>query len=82
MNQRSKLNSQDREQQEQQAESQHTQQPAGLEFNTPEEMLRHDALHTMVPPGIPARLRDSTGGGGPGSAPAPWWKRIFGGTGD
>ena len=80
MNQRSKLNSQNKEQQEQQAEAQHTQQPAGMEFNTPEEMLRHDALHTIVPPGIALRLKDSTGG--PGTPQVPWWKRIFGGGGE
>ena len=43
-----------------------------------EEMLRYDAAHTTVPPGIAQRLQKSTG-----DLPGPktsWWKRLFGGT--
>ncbi len=56
--------------QQQKAES------AGLEFASPEEMLRHDALHTPVPPAIAHRLRESIR-----DLPVPprsWWRRFFG----
>jgi hypothetical protein len=71
---RQKLSS---EQQEQHAaaEQQQSQQQSGLEFATPEEMLRHDAKGTVVPPGIAQRLRESTA-----SLPQPpqsWWKKLF-----
>ena len=46
------------------------------EFASAEEMLRHDALHTPVPPTIAHRLQASLG-----HAPAPaspsWWRRFF-----
>jgi hypothetical protein len=61
---------------EQQQEQAHTQQQAGLEFETPEAMLRHDALHTPVPPGIESRLQVSLAAEPPGPTP-PWWKRLF-----
>ncbi len=47
------------------------------EFGTVEELLRHDALHTPVPPSIAQRLRESIGPVAP--APKPWWRRLFGG---
>lgn len=49
---------------------------AALEFETPEAMLRHDAAHTAVPPGIAERLKQSMPDP-PSSRPA-WWRRIFG----
>ncbi len=79
MNQRSKLNSGEKEQEQQSASAQHSQQPAAMEFETPEAMLRHDAQQTVVPAGIPGRLRDSLGG--TPSEPKSWWKRLFGGSG-
>lgn len=51
-----------------------SEQQSALEFGTVEEMLRHDALHTPVPPSIAHRLQESIG-------PAPtrsWWRRFFG----
>jgi hypothetical protein len=72
MKRQSKLTSQ-QSQQEQQL-SHHEAQQAGLEFGTVDEMLRHDALHTPVPPSIAHRLQESIG-------PAParsWWRRLFG----
>jgi len=48
-----------------------------LEFATAEEMLRYDAAHTTVPPGIAQRLQQSAG-----DLPPPklaWWKRFLGG---
>ena len=57
---------------------QQTQQPAVLEFATVEELLRHDASNTPLPPTIARRLEDSVN-----QSPAPtrrsWWRRLFGG---
>jgi hypothetical protein len=63
------------EQQQQQTEE-HAAQQSAREFATVEEMLRHDAIHTPVPPAIAYRLRESIG-----RAPRParsWWRRFFG----
>jgi hypothetical protein len=49
---------------------------AECQFESVEKLLRHDALHTPVPPRIARRLRDSLAG-----FPAPpkaWWRRFFG----
>jgi hypothetical protein len=46
------------------------------EFKTAEEMLRHDALHTPVPPTIAHRLEESIGP--PSPRAQPWWRRWFG----
>ena len=60
-------------------EVQQTQQSAetnASEFATPEEVLRHDALHTPVPPAIAKRLEQSLA-----QLPRPsrsWWRRILG----
>ncbi len=54
---------------------QQAQQGAGLEFATPEEMLRYDAEHTTVPPDIARKLKQSTDALPPPSRP--WWKRLF-----
>lgn len=61
------------EHQEAQTEQQTQQTP--LEFLTPEEMLRHDAIHTPVPPCIEKRLRTSAA---PLAPARPWWRRLFG----
>jgi hypothetical protein len=74
MKQQTKLS----EEQQQQATEHQTQQPAGREFATAEELLRYDAAHTPVPPAIAQRLKKSTG-----ALPQPkaaWWKRLLGGT--
>jgi len=65
------------EEQQQTTAQQENQQQMPLEFATPEEMLRHDAQQTSVPPGIARRLEQST-------QPAPatgrsWWQRLLGG---
>jgi len=73
-----KLNSQEQQQAQQQSASQETQEETALEFATPEELLRHDALHTPVPPTIAHRLQESIG-----KAPPPsksWWRRLLGGS--
>ena len=52
-----------------------SQQTAFREFSTTEELLRHDAAQTDVPPVIAERLSKSVQG-----LPAPsrsWWQRIF-----
>jgi hypothetical protein len=65
------------EEQQQVVSKQLTQQQSGHEFTSVEEMLRHDALHTPVPPAIAQRLQESVG-----QLPAPsresWWRKIFG----
>jgi len=47
------------------------------EFETPEELIRHDATQTEVPATVEARLKDSLA-----NEPKPkpgLWKRLFGG---
>jgi hypothetical protein len=81
MNPPKKLTS--RQQIEQQQESkteQQTQTGAGIEFATVDDMLRHDALHTPVPPNIAKRLSESLAKEAP--IAKPWWKRLFGGSGN
>ena len=66
------------EQQQQQAAEHQTQSQSAREFANAEELLRYDAAHTTVPPGIAQRLQKSTGGAtGPKTS---WWKRLLGGT--
>ncbi len=74
MKRQTKLTSQE-QQLHQSAAQQQLQQTAACEFATAEEMLRHDALHTPVPPAIAHRLKQSIG---PMPAPPrPWWRRLF-----
>jgi hypothetical protein len=74
MKHQNRLSNQEQEQQEQQVAQNQAQ--AVQEFASVEEMLRHDALHTPVPPGIAERLGQSLG---PVAPPAKsWWRRIFG----
>lgn len=47
-----------------------------LEFQTPEEILRHDAASVEVPAGVADRLAESAAQEPPTS---PWWKRMFNG---
>lgn len=64
-------------QQEQQTSArQEAQQQSGCEFASVEEMLRHDALHTPVPPAIATCLVESTAQLPP--PPRSWWRRLFG----
>jgi hypothetical protein len=54
-------------------------QQTSIEFTSVEDMLRHDALHTPVPPAVAARLAQSIG---PLPPPArSWWRRLFGRSG-
>jgi hypothetical protein len=72
MKRQTKLTSQE---QQQLAAAHQTQHPSAREFATVEEMLRHDALHTPVPPAIAHRLQDSIGQIPPQRS---WWGRLFG----
>ena len=77
MKRQQKLNSQQQAEEQQQAAAQHkTQETSAREFGSVEEMLRHDALHTPVPPNVATRLRKSIGSA---SASPAWWRRFFGG---
>jgi hypothetical protein len=66
-----------KEQEQLAAEQQQTQSPSAREFASVEEMLRHDALHTPVPPTIAYRLEESVKQLPPASSRA-WWRRFFG----
>jgi hypothetical protein len=67
-----------KEQEELAAELQQTQLSSAQEFASVEEMLRHDALHTPVPPNIADRLEESVKDLPPSAAKG-WWRRFFGG---
>jgi hypothetical protein len=47
-----------------------------LEFQSPEELLRHDAAQTAVPPEIARRLSQSIAESPPPRRP--WWRKLFG----
>jgi hypothetical protein len=64
------------QQQSDQQQQERERQSTPLEFGSAEEMIRHDALHTPVPPGIGRRLRESLAGL-PAARPS-WWRRLFG----
>ena len=66
------------EQAQQRLAEDQTQQQAGLEFASVEEMLRHDADHTTVPPAVTERLKESLGQLPP-PPPRSWWRRLLGG---
>ena len=64
------------EQKQRAAEEQRTeQQQKGRVFESPEELIRHDAQQTTPPPAIAERLKESLAG-----EPKPraaWWRRLF-----
>jgi hypothetical protein len=64
------------QQQQQPAPDQRAELQPGLEFATADEMLRHDAQHTPVPPAIAHRLAQSLAKMPPRSQS--WWRRWFG----
>jgi hypothetical protein len=67
------------DEQQQANHQQKIQQPTVCEFATVEELLRHDTVHTPVPPAIAQRLEASVS-----QLPAPrrpWWRRLLGGSG-
>jgi hypothetical protein len=63
--------------QQQQAAEQQQTRPQERVFETPEELLRHDAAQTNPPASIEARLKDSIAKEPPAS-PSPWWRRWLG----
>jgi hypothetical protein len=68
---------QTRPQLEQQQEQQTAAAQTGLQFASPEEMLRYDAAQTPPPAAVEQRLKDSIA-----QEPRPrrsWWRRLFGG---
>ena len=64
-----------REQQQQLAAQQATQQQSAREFATAEELLRYDAAQIVTPPTIGARLAQSAAGLTPPKRS--WWQRLF-----
>jgi hypothetical protein len=68
---------QHRQAEEQTAEQQQaTGQQAGLAFDSVEELLRYDNLHTTPPPAIAERLKISLEQ--EPKAKRSWWQRLFG----
>ena len=66
------------EEQQQLAAEHKSQSQESREFANVEEMLRHDAAQTIVPPDIALRLQKSIG-----PLPPPnrsWWKRLLRGS--
>jgi hypothetical protein len=61
--------------QEQAAESQ-AANSGGLEFQSAEELLWHDAAQTAVPPEIARRLSQSIAASAPPRRP--WWRKLLG----
>jgi hypothetical protein len=76
MKRQTKLTQQEQEQLA--AAQQQTQSSSAKEFASVEELLRHDALHTPVPPAIAHRLEESVSQLPPPAGRA-WWRRFFGG---
>jgi hypothetical protein len=76
MKRQTKLTPQEQEQLA--AAQQQTQSSSPQEFGSVEEMIRHDALHTPVPPTIAHRLAESINQLPPPPARG-WWRRFFGG---
>jgi hypothetical protein len=74
MNQPKKLTSQ-QQAEEQQTTAHQQQTKPGVEFASVEEMLRHDASQTPVPPGIESRLQESLTQSS--TTEASWWRRFF-----
>jgi hypothetical protein len=79
MNSPKKLTSQQQNEQQQQTPSAEETRAEAVEFSTIEAMLRHDALHTPVPPRIAKELSKSIQKEAP--APRSWWRRLLGGGG-
>jgi hypothetical protein len=73
MKQQSKLTT---NQKEEQSAEMRAAKTTAQEFSTVEELLRHDAGQTVVPPGIAQRLRQSAGQ--PEAPRRPWWRRLLG----
>jgi len=78
MNPPKKVTTRQQAEEQQNAQSQQQSQHETVhEFATVEEMLRHDAVHTPVPPSIAHRLQESVSQL-PAPRPRAWWRRLFG----
>jgi hypothetical protein len=75
MKHRNNLSNQQQEETQQQQTLRNSTQ-THTEFASVEEMLRHDATHTPVPPAIAQRLQESLGPVAP--PPRSWWRKFFG----
>ena len=64
------------EQQQEHVAEHHTEQKAGKEFGSVDELLRFDAAHTSPPPAIADRLQKSSAQIPKPSSPS-WWQRFF-----
>ena len=67
---------QQQEQGAQHASGEELVQESVREFQSAEQLLRHDALHTPVPPRVAERLQASTATLPPPPR-RPWWRRII-----
>ena len=76
MKRQTKLTSQEQQAERQTSENRNNLESTALEFDSVEKMLRHDALHTPVPPAIVHRLEASLGTEPPRGRS--WWRRWFG----
>lgn len=74
MNPPKKLTSQ-QQAEEQQTTAHQQQTKPGVEFKSVEEMLRHDASQTPMPPEIEYRLQESLTR--TPTTEASWWRRFF-----
>jgi hypothetical protein len=66
-----------KEQEQLAAGQQQTQSSSAQEFASVDEMLRHDALHTPLPPTIEHRLEESVKDLPPAGSRG-WWRRLLG----
>ena len=76
MDPQKKLVSKQKAEEQQDLVQQQALQPGAHEFTSVDEMLRHDAVHTPVPPTIAQRLEKSVA-----QLPVParsWWRRLLG----
>ncbi len=62
-------------QQHEHAAESHTVKKAGQEFESVEQLLRHDAGQTVVPPAIAQHLHESLNE--PNAPPRAWWRRLL-----
>ena len=78
MNPHKKLSSRQKSEESEQLTAQsQTESQSQHEFQTVEELLRHDAHQTPVPQTIARRLQESIELNPP--PPRPWWRRLLGG---
>ena len=71
-----KIVSQQKEEAVEETVNQQQTTQSAREFASVEEMLRHDAIHTPVPPAIGQRLERSVAQLPP--PPRSWWRRLLG----